>query len=57
MTPHQHLKALTDKLADATTIASCTPKEKRLLKSLSQKIEDLLNPLPAHEEQRVANET
>jgi hypothetical protein len=56
MTPHQLLKVLTDKSTDATTIASCTPKGKRLLKSLGQKIEDLLHPIPAHEEQRVANE-
>jgi hypothetical protein len=34
MTPHKHLKALTDKLADNTAIASCTPKEKRMLKTL-----------------------
>jgi hypothetical protein len=57
MTPHQHLKALTDKLIDTTAIvASCTPKGKRLLKSLGKKIEDLLHPIPAQDEQRVANE-
>jgi hypothetical protein len=57
MTPHQHLKALTDKLADAIAIASGTPKEERLLQPLGQKIEDSLHPLPAQEEQRVADET
>jgi hypothetical protein len=56
MTPHQHLKVLTDELADATTIASCTIEGKQLLTSPDQKIKDLLNLLPAHEEQRVANE-
>ncbi len=56
MTSHQHLKALTDILADATAIASGTPKGKRLFQALGQKIEDLLHPLPAQEEQRVANE-
>jgi hypothetical protein len=46
MTPHQHLRALTEELAEATTVASNTPKGKRLLKFLIQKIEDLLHPAP-----------
>jgi hypothetical protein len=56
MSPHQHLKALMDKLADAAATASGTPKGKLWLQSLSQKIEDLLHPLPSQEEQRVADE-
>ncbi len=46
-----------DKLADATAIASGTPKGRRWLQSLGQKIDGLLHPLPAQEEQRVADET
>jgi hypothetical protein len=40
MTPHQHLSALTDKLADKMPQASTNPKGKRLLRYLAQKIED-----------------
>jgi hypothetical protein len=56
MTLHQHLRVLTEELAEATTVASNTPKGKRLLKFLVQKIEDLLHPAPPIEEQRVENE-
>jgi hypothetical protein len=53
MTPHQCLRALTDQLAEATAVASNTPKEKQLLNFLVQKNEDLLHPAPPIEEQRV----
>ncbi len=52
---HQHLRALTEELAEATAVASNTPKGKRLLKFLVQIIEDLLHPAPPIEEQRVGN--
>jgi hypothetical protein len=52
MTPHQHLRVLMDELAEATMVASNTPKVKRLLKFLVQNIEDLLNPAPPIKEQR-----
>jgi hypothetical protein len=55
--PHQHLKALTDELAEATELTSNTPKGKRLLKYLVQKNDNLLNPLSPNEGQRVANNT
>jgi hypothetical protein len=55
MTLHQHLRALMKELAEATAVASNTPKGKRLLKFLIQKIEDLLHPAPPIEEQRVEN--
>jgi hypothetical protein len=55
MTPHQHLHTLTDKMADKTPQASTTPKGKRLLRHLAQKIKDLLHPAPPCEEQRVTN--
>jgi hypothetical protein len=56
MTPHQHLCALTDKLADKTPQPSTTPKGKGLLCYLAQKIEDLLHPAPPCKEQRVTAE-
>jgi hypothetical protein len=55
MTPHQHLRALTDKFAEATVVAGNTPKGKQLLKFLVQKVEDLLHSAPPIKEQRVAN--
>ena len=53
MTPHHHLRVLMEELAEATPVASNTPKGKRLLKFLVQKIEDLLHPAPPIKEQRV----
>jgi hypothetical protein len=44
-----------DELAKATKLASNTPKGKRLLKYLIQKIDDLMHPISPNEEQRVAN--
>ncbi len=55
MNPHKHLKALTEELVEATDVASNTPKGKRLLKMIAQKIDDLLHPTPPIDEQRVAN--
>ena len=55
ITPHQHLRALTDKLAEKTPQASTTPKGKRLLQYLAQKIKDLLHPAPPCKEQRVTS--
>ena len=54
LTPHQHLRALTDELTKATALASQTTKGKRLIKYLGKKIDSLLNPIPVQEEQRVA---
>jgi hypothetical protein len=44
MTPHQHLRALTDKLTEHTAQANNTPKGRRLLKLLSTRIDGLLHP-------------
>jgi hypothetical protein len=55
LAPHQHLRALTDELAKATELASNTPKGKRLLKYLAQKIDDLMHPISPINEQRVAS--
>ncbi len=40
---------------EATDVASNTPKGKRLLKMIAQKIDDLLQPTPPIDEQRLAN--
>jgi hypothetical protein len=56
MNPHKHLNALTEELVEATNVASNTPKGKRLLKMIAQKIDDLLHPTPPIDEQRVAND-
>jgi hypothetical protein len=53
LTPHEHFRALTDKLADATAIASETQKGRRLIKLLQENIKKILNPTDALEEQRV----
>jgi hypothetical protein len=55
MTPHQHLHALTDELTNVATEATDTPKGKRLLRLLQDKITTMLAPPPTLEEQRVAN--
>jgi hypothetical protein len=68
MTPRQHFCALTDKLAKLIAIPSATYEERRLIKLLQSKIEDILHP-PAlvhspqaeqrvrEEKQRVIDET
>jgi hypothetical protein len=53
MTPHQHLRALTDELTKHTTQAKNTPKGRRLLKLLSTRIDGLLHPPAPTSEQRV----
>jgi hypothetical protein len=45
-TPHQHLQALTNELADSTAIASATTKGCRLLKLLQTNTNTILNPPP-----------
>jgi hypothetical protein len=58
LTPHQHFRALTDELTDATAIASATQKGRRLIKLLQENIKKILNPPDTLEEQRVSdNET
>ncbi len=53
LTPHQHFRALTEELANATAIASAKPKGRRLIKLLQENIKKILNPTSALEEQRV----
>jgi hypothetical protein len=67
-TAHQHLWALTDKLAESTAKAGATPKGQRLIKLLQSKIKTILTPPNANatqmaeqkvreEQQRVIDET
>jgi hypothetical protein len=56
MNPQKRLKALMEELVEATNVASNTPKEKRLLKMIAQKTDDLSHPTPPIDEQRVAND-
>ncbi len=53
LTPHQHLRALTDELTDNTELASATPKGRRLLRLLATRINGLLTLPPTREQQRV----
>jgi hypothetical protein len=55
MNSHKHLKALTEKLVEATNVANNTLKEKQLLKMIAQKIDVLLHPAPPIDEQRMKN--
>ncbi len=63
LTPHQHLRALTDELTRHTAEANTTPKGRHLLKLLSTRIHDLLTvdkagQWDAHEaEQKVIDDT
>ncbi len=68
LTAHQHLRALTDKLAENTAKARATPKGWRLIKLLQSKINTILTPPYANatqmaeqrvreEQQRVTDET
>jgi hypothetical protein len=65
---HQHLRALTDELAENTTVAGATPKGWRVIKLLQSKINTILTPFDStaiqrveqkvrEEEQRVIDET
>jgi hypothetical protein len=44
LTAHQHFWALTEKLAENTTVARATPKGRRLIKLLQSKINTILTP-------------
>ena len=55
MTPHQHFRALTDDQMADTDHTSTTPKGRRILQLLKDRITGLLNPLPTEEEQRVSD--
>ena len=55
MTPHQHFRALTDELSADADRASTTPRGRRALKFLKDRIDILLQPLPTAEEQRVSD--
>ena len=57
MTPHQHFRALIDEMADDVDRQSSTPKGRRILSLLRDRIAALLAPPPTDEEQRVARET
>ncbi len=68
LTAHQHLRALTDELAENTAVAGITPKGRRLIKLLQSKINTILTPPDANatqlakqrvreEQQRVIDET
>ncbi len=54
MSPHQHLRALTNKLSNLALLANATPKGKRLLRLLQARVHALLHPPPViPAEQRV----
>jgi hypothetical protein len=54
LTPLQHFRALTNKLAKETTVTAQTPKGKALLEKLKAKITAILDPPTiCHDEQRV----
>jgi hypothetical protein len=53
LSPHQHLRALTDKLAKSTEVARAKPKGRWLLKILQANIKKILNPQMALEDQKV----
>ncbi len=53
LTPHQHLRALTEELTDNTELASGTPKGWHLLRLLATRINGLLTLPPTREQQRV----
>jgi hypothetical protein len=55
MTPHQHLRAITNELTNGVTKATHTPKGKCLLLLFWDRITTMLVPPPTLEEQRVAN--
>ncbi len=56
MTPHQHLRALTNELTDGATKATHTHKGKRLLQLLQDRITTMLALPPTLKGQRVAND-
>ena len=56
MSPHQHFRALVDEMSDDATRQSLTPKGRRILNLLRDRITILLAPPPTPEEQRVRSE-
>jgi hypothetical protein len=56
MTPHQHFRALTDELSADADRACTTPRGRRALHFLQDRITALLQPLPTAKEQRVSDE-
>ncbi len=60
MSPHQHLRALTDELWDTTAVAASTSKGRCLLKLLQSNLQTILNPpsltATPRTEQRVTKE-
>jgi hypothetical protein len=58
MTPRQHFRALTNKLAKSTAIASATNEGRQLINLLQLKIKDILHPpaLANQAEQRMREE-
>jgi hypothetical protein len=56
LTPHQHFRALTDELTEQTAVAGTTDKGRRLLKLLGARIDDILDPPPVSDTQRVIME-
>ncbi len=57
MSPHQHLQALTNEIAEGILMANHTTKGKRLLRMLRDHRTTMLGPPPTPEEQRVADST
>jgi hypothetical protein len=55
MSPHQHLRALSNKLTNRVAVANMTTKGKRLLRMLGNQITAMLAPLQPEREQRVKN--
>jgi hypothetical protein len=55
LTPHQHLRVLTNELANSTTNASATTKGCRLFKLLKLNIQQIINPGVHLDKQRVSN--
>ncbi len=53
LSPYQHFRALMDKFAKSTEIASTTSKGRSLIKLRQANIKKILNPLIALEDQRV----
>jgi hypothetical protein len=53
LTPHQHFRALTDKLTEHTAQASDTSKGRWLLQLLALRVKNILNPPPVADKQRV----
>jgi hypothetical protein len=53
MTPHQHFRALVDKMSDDVDRQSTTPKGRRILNLLQTRLTTLLAPPPTAAEQRV----